>query len=66
MDDLGKRIGYGVLGALFGAGTAYIAMFMLGKIYVVSIIVITMLCFIVAFFGGKKVVEYILRLDDYI
>lgn len=61
-----KRIAYGIFGAIMGAGTTYVAMLMLGYEYIVPIIIVSVLCFVAAFFGGKRAIEYILKLDDYL
>lgn len=66
MISFNKRIAYGIFGAMFGAGTTYIAMLMIGKVNKFPIIVVAGLCFFAAFFGGKKAFDAILKLEDYL
>lgn len=66
MNRIGKRIGCGIIGAISGGVTTYMAMDLLGEIYISPIIIVTVLCFIAAFLGGISALSYIFKLDDYI
>ncbi|MDA8140602.1 MAG: hypothetical protein M0036_18310 [Desulfobacteraceae bacterium] len=66
MDKIEKRVGHGILGAILGAGTTCTAQAILGQISIPPIIIVAVLCFVAAFFGGIKVIDYLLKLDDYI
>ena len=61
-----KRIGYGIVGALFGSFCAYMAMSMLGRICWSAVIIAFIGGFILSFWGGRHAVEYILGIEDYI
>lgn len=61
-----KRIGYGIVGAVFGSFCAYLAMTMLGKIYWAGIIIVFVIGFMLSFFGGRRVVRLIFDMEDYI
>jgi hypothetical protein len=66
MDQIFKRLGYGIIGAILGGSSAYMVLIIWDKTSWGFVMIVSVLSFLVAFFGGKQALTYLVHTDDYI